>query len=99
MQLKVNPSTGEKEPIGNFHLKLEHEESIIQFCIYNMRSMHFKHEVKATAISYLHRFYLHNSAVEVDPSKMIYACVYLAAKVEEENINVNTFCDKVKKEP
>lgn len=45
--------------------------------------------VLATAITFLRRFYLSNSVVDISPRKIAVACAFLAAKVEEEKIDVS----------
>ena len=41
-----------------------------------------------TAVSFFRRFYLSNSIIEIDPRTIAVACCFLAAKVEEEKIQV-----------
>jgi hypothetical protein len=45
--------------------------------------------VLVTAITFLRRFYLSNSVVDISPRKIAVACAFLAAKVEEEKIDVS----------
>mmetsp|Transcript_5798 Transcript_5798/g.18112 ORF Transcript_5798/g.18112 Transcript_5798/m.18112 type:complete len:308 (-) Transcript_5798:833-1756(-) len=49
----------------------------------------FTPRVMTTAHAYLRRFFLRRSIVEDDPREVLLAAVYLAAKVEEERIDLN----------
>lgn len=44
--------------------------------------------VSATAITFLQRFYLHNSLLVHDPRLVMMACILLAGKVEESNVSM-----------
>lgn len=62
-------------------LLLKHyEKTIIGVCLRQKFSRH----VQTTALMYLKRFYLHRSVLGNDPSRYFLACIYVAAKVEEE---------------
>jgi len=45
--------------------------------------------VLATAITYFRRFYLSNCVIEIHPRKIAVACAFLAAKVEEQRVEVS----------
>lgn len=47
--------------------------------------------VAATAVAYLKRFYLKVSVMDHPPKEMFLVCLYMACKVEEYNISVDTF--------
>lgn len=52
--------------------------------------------VKATAIIFFKRFYLFNSVMEFHPKKIMYTCLFLAAKSENFFININNFVKGLK---
>jgi Cyclin, N-terminal domain len=74
------------------------QEQIIQFHCHQLRpligpnallpDLRTSEVVLATAITFLRRFYLSNSVVDISPRKMAVACAFFAAKVEEEKIEV-----------
>jgi Cyclin, N-terminal domain len=74
------------------------QEQIIQFHCHQLRPLIGPHAllpelrtsevVLATAITFLRRFYLSNSVVDISPRKIAVACAFFAAKVEEEKIEV-----------
>ena len=45
--------------------------------------------VLSTAITFLRRFYLSNSVIDISPRKIAVASAFLAAKVEEEKVEVS----------
>lgn len=47
--------------------------------------------VLSTAITFFRRFYLSNSMLETNPRTIAAACAFLAAKVEEERVDVSFF--------
>lgn len=63
-----------------------YEKSIIAFCHQKRYPLH----VLATAQIYLKRFYVHHSVLSYDPSKLFIACIYVASKVEEEYLSIET---------
>ncbi|OBA22952.1 cyclin-like protein [Metschnikowia bicuspidata var. bicuspidata NRRL YB-4993] len=68
-------------------------QQIVQICA------HFKMptQVKATAISFFRRFYLVNSVMEYRPRNVLYTAVFLAAKLENYFISIETFCSRIPK--
>jgi len=60
------------------------------------KTLHLRQRVVATAIVYWKRFYLNNSFVEFEPALMGGTCIYLASKVEECNIKVDTIINNMK---
>jgi len=53
----------------------------------------------ATAVYYMHHFYLTGSVLDTDPENIMYASLYLASKVEEVNLTHDSFCRDLKKDP
>ncbi|KAF8004863.1 hypothetical protein HF325_000320 [Metschnikowia pulcherrima] len=68
-------------------------QQIVQICA------HFKMptQVKATAISFFRKFYLVNSVMEYRPRNILYTAVFLAAKLENYFISIDTFCLRLPK--
>ncbi|KPV77706.1 uncharacterized protein RHOBADRAFT_51524 [Rhodotorula graminis WP1] len=56
----------------------------------------FPEMVTATALSYLKRFYLRNTAMDYHPKDIMLTCVFLATKTENFAISIDTFAAKVK---
>ncbi|TNY19432.1 cyclin-like protein [Rhodotorula diobovata] len=59
----------------------------------------FPEAVSATALSYLKRFYLRNTAMDYHPKDIMLTCVFLATKTENYPISIDTFAAKVKVAP
>eukprot|EP01125_Pyxidicula_operculata_P015137 TRINITY_DN5111_c0_g1_i1.p1 TRINITY_DN5111_c0_g1~~TRINITY_DN5111_c0_g1_i1.p1 ORF type:complete len:284 (+),score=38.68 TRINITY_DN5111_c0_g1_i1:18-869(+) len=51
-------------------------------------------KVLATALVYFRRFYLYNSVMDYDGFKVLFTCVFIAAKVEEERKEIRSFIDR-----
>lgn len=68
-------------------------QQIIQIC------SHFKMptQVLATAISFFKRFYLVNSVMVYKPKNVVYTIVFLAAKLENYFISIESFCSRLPK--
>ncbi|ODV58717.1 TFIIH complex kinase subunit CCL1, partial [Ascoidea rubescens DSM 1968] len=58
--------------------------------IFNLSS-----EVKATALSFLKKFYLEKSCMEYHPKKILYTCLFLAAKSENCFISIDKFIETI----
>lgn len=65
-------------------------ENIAQ--LFNMPS-----QVKATAVSYVKKFYLVHSVMDYHPKNILYTCVFLAAKAENFFVPVAKFCSHLPK--
>lgn len=63
-------------------------QQIIQTCV------HFgmPTQVRATAVSFFQRFYLLNSPMSYQPKNIVFTCVFLAAKLENYFISIDSFC-------
>lgn len=68
-------------------------QQIIQICShFNMPT-----QVKATAVAFFKRFYLVNSVMEYRPRNVLYTVVFLAAKLENYFISIESFCSRLPK--
>lgn len=68
-------------------------QQIVQVCNhFNMPT-----QVKATAISFFKKFYLVNSVMDYRPKGVIYTIVFLAAKLENYFISIDSFCARLPK--
>lgn len=54
-------------------------------------------QVKATAISFFKKFYLHNSTMKYHPKNVLFTCLFLAAKLENYFISIESFCKALPK--
>ncbi|GBL49195.1 hypothetical_protein [Candidozyma auris] len=68
-------------------------QQILQTCA------HFRMptQVKATAVAFFQRFYLHNSPMTYHPKNIVFTCVFLAAKSENYFISIDSFCSLLPK--
>lgn len=66
---------------------------IIQICTH----FNVPTQVRATAISFFRKFYLVHSVMEYRPKNVAYAIVFLAAKLENYFILIESFCARVPK--
>lgn len=80
-----------------FFLTVEEEAKVRRFYEYELKNFCLEFQpqmpncVLGTAICYYKRFYIHTSVMDYHPSNILYACVYLACKVEEFNIPIEMF--------
>lgn len=66
---------------------------IVQICAhFNMPT-----QVRATAISFFRKFYLVHSVMEYRPKNVAYTIVFLAAKLENYFISIESFCTRIPK--
>lgn len=64
---------------------------IVQICThFNMPT-----QVKATAVSFFKKFYLVHSAMEHRPRNVLYTIVFLAAKLENHFVSIESFCSRI----
>ncbi|CAG8538577.1 5121_t:CDS:2 [Scutellospora calospora] len=56
----------------------------------------FTDKVKATAITFVKRFYLRNTVMDYHPKEIIVTCLFLAAKVEHSFVAIEEFTKVVK---
>ncbi|KAH3686932.1 hypothetical protein WICPIJ_002093 [Wickerhamomyces pijperi] len=54
-------------------------------------------QVRATAVSFLRKFYLVNSVMEYHPKLVLLTCLFLAAKSENSFISINSFSKRIPK--
>jgi len=47
--------------------------------------------VKSSALSFFRRFYLNLNPIEFDPRSILFACIWVAIKVEDVNVKIDTF--------
>ncbi|ODV93819.1 hypothetical protein PACTADRAFT_51567 [Pachysolen tannophilus NRRL Y-2460] len=94
-----NPHTLMFESVDVETLTIEEELLLINFFarkavgLANMFKM--PSQVRGTAISFLKKFYLVNSVMEYHPKNIMLTCLFLAAKVENYFISINTFSKKI----
>lgn len=51
--------------------------------------------IQGTAMTYFRRFYMQQSIFEFDFTDIMCSCIYLAIKIEEYNLNLDTFVKKI----
>lgn len=54
-------------------------------------------QVKATAVSFFQRFFSLNSPMSYHPKNIVFTCVFLAAKLENYFISIDSFCSLLPK--
>ncbi|KAK9320237.1 cyclin-like protein [Lipomyces orientalis] len=76
-------------------LSVEEEQDLVLYYCGKVQDMAgvFKlpSHVKATAISYLKRFYLRYSVMDYHPKNVLHTCLFLAAKAENHFISIESF--------
>lgn len=80
---------------------LEEENLLVSFYqskVHDSCSQLFRtsEKVKSSAIQLLKRFYLSNSVAEFHPKYLVPTVIYVAAKVEEQYISVETIAEQLK---
>lgn len=77
-------------------LSLEEETKYLHFYCKNIletgKFFNMPTQVKASAISFFRKFYLVNSAMEYHPKNVLYTVLFLAAKLENYFISIESFC-------
>lgn len=76
----------------------------LEIVIYYARKCHdlsnffkFTTQVRLTAVSYLLKFYLIHSVMEYYPQQIMYTCLFLAAKSENNFLGINAFSHAIPK--
>lgn len=91
----------EVDPFQIEKVTLEEELQLISFHSRRISALakHFNmpSQVRATAISFLRKFYLVNSVMEYHPKLILLTCLFLAAKSENYFISIHTFCKRIPK--
>lgn len=87
---------------GNLdHLTVEEEKTIVIYYARKAKDLanffHLPTQARSTAISFLIRFFLIHSVMEYHPQYIMYTCLFLAAKVENNFIGINTFSKAIPK--
>lgn len=82
------------------YLSVDEQEQVLRFHCHQIQALvgptAIRSELRtsalvlSTAITLLRRFYLSNSVVDIHPRSIAVACAFLAAKLEEEKIEVST---------
>lgn len=91
---------GYRQDSKNSHsFSVEEQETLIRFHAHQVQSLcgpnailpdlRTSEKVSATAVMFLRRFYLSNLISSICPRMMTTACCFLAAKVEEERIDIS----------
>jgi cyclin H len=82
-------------------LSLEEEDKLIRIYVSKVEAIaqlfHLPSQVRATAISYFHKFYLIHSVMDYHPKNILNTCVFLACKSENTFISIEKFCAAISK--
>lgn len=82
-------------------LSLEEEDKLTRIYVSKVdaiaRIFHLPSQVRATAISYFHKFYLSYSVMDYHPKNILNTCVFLACKSENTFISIEKFCAAISK--
>jgi hypothetical protein len=76
-------------------IPLDKEEEHLTVCLEEMfkTNLEFKSiKMVCIAAAYLQRFYLEESVFVYNPQEMLYACLYIAQKIEEIGYSFEHFC-------
>ncbi|CAM0135616.1 hypothetical protein VKS41_005267 [Umbelopsis sp. WA50703] len=52
--------------------------------------------VMYTAVMYMKRFFLHNTVMDYHPKDVLYTCLFLATKAENERLSIDEFCQRLR---
>ncbi|CAO3659987.1 unnamed protein product [Umbelopsis ramanniana] len=52
--------------------------------------------VMYTAVMYMKRFFLNNTVMDYHPKDVLYTCLFLATKAENERLSIDEFCQKLR---
>jgi cyclin H len=90
----------EVDPLQIEKVTVEEELQLISFHSRRIgplaRHFNMPSQVRATAISFLRKFYLVNSVMEHHPKLILLTCLFLAAKSENYFISISTFSKKTR---
>eukprot|EP00347_Sterkiella_histriomuscorum_P023614 403333988 len=91
-------SSGLQAPIYKI-VREEHQQQYIAYVVGHIITVctqfRFPQKILGISLTYFRRFYLKQSVFEFDPIEMMFACIYLALKIEEYSMDLETFCTKV----
>ena len=87
--MQPNISAGDHELLVQFHA---HQIQTLIGPTAIMRELRTSETVLSTAIIFFRRFYLSNTVLLFHPRNIAVACAFLAAKVEEERVQVRKPC-------
>lgn len=90
------------EKAANFWISPEVEEKCLADQIEEMKRTYqeFKSvNMICIAAGYLQRFYLNESIFIYNPKEISFACLFIAAKIEEMSYTPENFCKFLKKDP
>ncbi|KAG1653193.1 hypothetical protein FOA52_006956 [Chlamydomonas sp. UWO 241] len=76
-------SAGDERRLLRFY-----DGEIVKLCV----RLGYPAKVKATALMYCKRFFLHHSCITHNPARLMLTCIYLAGKIEEAYIGAEDFC-------
>ena len=98
---KVTVGDTVEKKAAQFLIKPDLEEKIVaDFCERIKKEFaQFTSNVLCIAMAFLQRFFLFESVFCHSPENIAYACLYLAAKLEEMNYTANHFCQALKLDP
>ncbi|KAH3680932.1 hypothetical protein WICMUC_000075 [Wickerhamomyces mucosus] len=98
---RLNQLKDQIEPNSIEKVTIDEELKLISFHSrrIGMLAKHFNmpSQVRATAISFLRKFYLVNSVMEYHPKLVLLTCLFLAAKSENYFISINSFSKRIPK--
>ncbi|ORY00404.1 cyclin-like protein [Basidiobolus meristosporus CBS 931.73] len=70
-----------------------YETKVRDFC----KAFQFPNKVKATAITYMKRFFLYNTVMDYHPKTIMLTSLFLATKVENSFISIDDFAQRIPK--
>ncbi len=100
--LNLVPGATITDKASNFWIKPDDEEKLLADQIEEMKATftEFKSvNMICIAAAYLQRFYMTESIFIYKPKEITYACLFMAAKIEEMDYTHEKFCRNLKQDP
>ncbi|KAH3663766.1 hypothetical protein OGAPHI_005168 [Ogataea philodendri] len=83
------------------YVHLDEEKKLVSYYARRCKELasffHLSAQSRSTAIMYLYKFYLYHSVMEYHPGNIMLTCLFLAAKVENQFIGINSFSKNIPK--
>ncbi|KAH8548720.1 cyclin-like protein [Umbelopsis sp. PMI_123] len=98
-ELEVNKDSGNDNDTLQF-LTADEELSLCIFYESRLQTMckmvKLPDIVMYTAVMYMKRFFLNNTVMDYHPKDVLYTCLFLATKAENERLSIDEFCQKLR---
>ncbi|PVU99556.1 hypothetical protein BB559_000616 [Furculomyces boomerangus] len=92
---KANDNQNKNVISDSQFLTFEEEQEYVSFYETKIRdfakAFKLSQKVKATAVMYMKRFYLHNTVLDYQPKQILLVCLFLSAKAENQFMSIEEF--------